>query len=162
MIPLRVVLQMEEAQKRARDLAGRFSNFRPVMEGPVRKLVTEMIGRQFSTRGRFGGTPWAPLAKSTIERKRQHPEWIQAPMRRTDRMLQSLTNPNSADFEEIITPQGYTRRSLVRYAKYHQSTEPRSGRLPRRPVIPDTIPQPYIVKLRNMLKGYLITGEVVG
>lgn len=159
-VPIRVELQLEEAIKKARDIQGRFSHYKPVMEGPVRKLIREIEVKQFATRGRFGGEKWPALRRSTREFKRKHAGWRQVPMRRTDDLFRSLTDPTSDLREEIITETGYTLRTRVPYAKYHQSLEPRKSNLPRRAVIPDTIPEPYIVKLRNLVKGYLITGEV--
>lgn len=156
-IPLRVILQAEEATKQARDVLGRFQNFEPVMRGPVRRLVRSAIVQQFRTRGRFGGTPWAPLAESTIKRKRRFGQRME-PMRRTDKLYRSLVYRENA--VETIKPGLYELKTLVRYAKYHQSTAPRPSGLPRRPVIPDQLPPSMIEDLRNILKGYLVTGTI--
>lgn len=157
-VPIRVELQAAEAVRQARDVLGRFSNFEPVMAGPVRRIVRRAIVAQFRTRGRFGGTPWQPLAKSTRDYKKKHSQWRQEPMRRTDLLYRSLVYREGA--EEEITRDHYTLRTLVSYAKYHQSREPRTSNLPRRPVIPDQLPPSMIEELRNIVRGYLVTGEI--
>jgi hypothetical protein len=157
-IPIRVELQIEGAQKFARDALGRFSNFEPVMAGPVRRIVRAAIVAQFATRGRFGNYPWAPLAKSTRALKRKHSEWRQEPMRRTDKLYRSLVYRENA--VEEITRDHYTLRTLVSYAKYHQSEDARTSGLPRRPVFPDELPEPVMRKLRNILSGYIVAGEI--
>ena len=149
---------MEEAQKFARDALGRFANFAPIMAGPVRRIVRKAIVAQFATRGRFGNYPWPPLAQSTRLLKRKHPQWRQEPMRRTDKLYRSLVYREDA--VEEITREGYTLRTLVSYAKYHQSDEPRTNGPPRRPVIPDELPEATMTELRNVIRGYIVAGEI--
>lgn len=158
-VPIRVLLQADGPEQQARDLLGRFANFEPVMRGPVRRLIRKAIVAQFRTRGRFGGTPWDRLAKSTRDYKRKHGEWRQEPMRRTDKLYESLVH-NTENTVESFTKNGYILRTLVSYAKYHQSPEPRTSNLPRRAIIPDTMPDEFMVQLRNLLKNYLVAGEI--
>lgn len=158
-IPVEVIFQAEDAQRQARDILGRFANYRVVMQGPVRDLMQKAIEQQYKTYGAFGGTPWPlPLAESTLREKSRHPEWSQEPMQRTGRLMDSLLS-HTEDTEEIITKTSYSLGTTVEYAKYHQSTEART-KIPRRPIIPDELPESYINKLRNWLRGYLITGHV--
>lgn len=157
-VPIRVLFQTEGVEKYARDVLGRFSNFEPIMRGPVRRLVRKAIVAQFRTRGRFGGTPWKPLAQITREYKAAHSGWRQEPLRRTDVLYRSLVYREGA--EEIISREGYTLRTLVYYGKYHQSSEPRKSNLPRRPFIPEHLPDDYMAQLRNMVRGYIVSGEI--
>jgi hypothetical protein len=160
MIPIVVELFESESGGRRyiRGALGRFADFEPVMAGPVRRLVRKAIVAQFRTRGRFGNFPWEPLRKSTRDYKKAHSQWRQEPLRRTDDLYRSLVYRENA--EEEITKDHYTLRTLVSYAKYHQSEEPRPSGLPRRPPIPDQLPEPMITELRKILRGYIITGEI--
>ncbi len=162
--PLRVDLQTEGLVRRVRDLRGRFASQEPIMRGPVRRLVRDAIVRQFATRGSFGGSPWPALAASTIAEKRRLIRTGKAaklaPMRRTDRLFRSLTIFSHPERKETVTPTSYGVRSLVPYGKYHQSTAARASNLPRRAVVPDTLPPDVMTQLRNLVKGYIVSGEV--
>lgn len=46
--------------------------------------------RQFATKGSFQGTPWKPLAKSTLRQKLRH-GYKRQMLRRTDEMFRSFT-----------------------------------------------------------------------
>lgn len=156
-IPVTVILQDEGAQRQARDVLGRFANYRAVMRGPVRDLMQKAVRLQFETEGEFSGERWQELAPRTLDDKAKHPEWRQEILRRTDRLYDSLTSVTE-DTDEEITATSYAFGTLVPWGRYHQSTEPRT-KIPRRPFIPDELPQPYIVKLKNILAGYIVEGR---
>ena len=149
-VPIRVELfEADGAQRYVRDVLGRFARLQPVMGGPVRRAVRHAIVEQFRTRGRFGGQPWVPLRPSTIAYKRKHSQWRQEPMRRTDKLYRSLVYRENA--VEQITKDGYTLRTLVSYAKFN---------FEKRPVIPPKLPESMITDLRNIVRGYIIAGEI--
>jgi phage gpG-like protein len=89
--------------------------------------------KQFDSHGMYGSGGWAPLAPSTLARKRAlgQPADI---LRATGRLEDSLTVPSHNEHVEIELGDSLWWGTLVPYAKYHQQG---SGRLPRRrPVEP--------------------------
>lgn len=88
----------------------------------------EMMARQFASQGSAEGTPWAPLAPSTLRRRRTSPSILYA----TGALLRSLTEPGAAGHVEELEDQSLTLGSGLPYALYHQTG---TRRLPARPLI---------------------------
>jgi phage gpG-like protein len=88
----------------------------------------EMMARQFASQGSAEGTPWAPLAPSTLRRRRASPSILYA----TGALLRSLTEPGAAGHVEALEDQSLTLGSGLPYALYHQTG---TRRLPARPLI---------------------------
>lgn len=159
--PVVVTYDDSSARKIVRDLQGRFASFEPILRGPVRRLLRDAIVRQFRTRGAYSGSPWPPLAASTLrsyeKRSSAHPR---TPMRRTDALFRSLTIFSDVNRVETFTKDGYSLESTIAYGKFHQSTAPRTSNLPRRAVVPDQLAPEDERRLRNLVRGYIITGAV--
>jgi len=115
---------------------------------PALKLIAddfrEMIAEQFATEGAASGTPWSPLAPSTLRSSRLGGGILDS----TGALLASLTDPDSADHIEEMDGQSLTIGSSLPYALFHQTGAGRgfgqtaipSGRglgrgLPMRPII---------------------------
>lgn len=111
------------------------SNFNIVwtyIEEDMRRLTRE----QFSSKGGYRGQqPWPELAPSTIKEKAKHPEWDQRIMRRTNALYKSLTYKSDANAIRVRSGTDFAFGTKLEYAKYHHSTRPRRGNLPRRPLI---------------------------
>jgi phage gpG-like protein len=104
----------------------------------------QMVADQFASAGLAGGTPWAALAPSTLKRKRSGGGILQ----NTGALLDSLTDPESADHVETIDQQSLTFGTDLAYAMFHQTgagwgfgettlpPAPRHGRgVPMRPLL---------------------------
>lgn len=90
----------------------------------------EMIARQFATEGRAEGTPWAPLAPSTLRRRRARSSPI---LQSSGALLRSLSLAGAAGHVERLEDQSLAIGTSVPYALFHQ-TGTRRG-LPARPII---------------------------
>lgn len=91
----------------------------------------EMIARQFSSEGRAEGTPWAPLAPSTLRRRR--PGSTGAPiLQSSGALLRSLTAPGAPGHVEQLEDQSLAIGSSLPYALFHQTG---TRRIPARPMI---------------------------
>jgi phage gpG-like protein len=88
----------------------------------------EMIAEQFASQGGAEGTPWAPLAPSTLRRRRASPSILYA----TGALLRSLTEPGAAGHVAELEDQSLTLGTRLPYALYHQTG---TRRLPARPII---------------------------
>ncbi len=104
----------------------------------------EMMAEQFATEGASGGTPWSPLAPSTLRSRRSGGGILES----TGALLASLADPDSADHVEEADSQSLTIGSSLPYALFHQTGAGRgfgltsipSGRglgrgLPMRPIV---------------------------
>lgn len=115
----------------------------------VARVLGRATAENFATDGRSGGHPWAPLAASTVARKRRlrlDPRILRA----TERLYHSLVPaadehgarstrtgrfaPGGKDHVENVTRDSLEWGSTVAYGEFHQSRAPRS-RLPRRPPV---------------------------
>ncbi len=104
----------------------------------------EMVAEQFATQGSAGGTPWAPLAASTLRRRRGAGVGI---LYVTGALLRSLVEPGARAHIEEIDGGSISLGSSLPYALFHQtgtgrgfgqsvvSAPARRGDLPMRPVI---------------------------
>jgi hypothetical protein len=165
------IIDDSRAMRKYARLLNRFSNMRPVMGGPVKQLVRRFINDQFNTRGAAGGHPWKALADETIRQKarmmRTGDAVSMAPLRLTDAMRKSLLGRGPAgSFEERVSPQGYSLRTLVRSDDERQFPYPAShatgtadGHVPARPIIPEQMPQGFMRELRRLTRGWLIEVE---
>ncbi len=80
--------------------------------------VREMIAEQFSTEGRAGGTPWAPLATSTLRRSRRPRSGI---LVSTGALLGSLRDLGAPGHVEEMSGQTLLFGSRLPYALLHQT-----------------------------------------
>jgi hypothetical protein len=160
-VPLRVTIDDSRAERRFARLEHRFSNYLPVMRGPVRQLVRRAIIQQYRTRGNYGGEKWVELAESTIRRKQAAGGYSLGPLKFTRGLYESLTVLDHPERREVISKRGYRLRSLRRSragfpigAAHQTGTE--DGHVPRRQVIPDPMPASFMRELRSIIRGYLI------
>jgi phage gpG-like protein len=80
--------------------------------------LRQMIAEQFATEGAAGGTPWAPLAPSTVRRTRGARGGI---LYATGALLGSLTDPGAPGHVEQLDEQSLLFGSELPYAIYHQT-----------------------------------------
>jgi phage gpG-like protein len=98
--------------------------------------LREMIGEQFSTEGAAGGTPWSPLATSTLRKSRGLRSGI---LDLTGALKGSLTDPGAPGHVETTDGQQLLFGSELPYANFHQVG---TRRMTARPIIvltPDRI-----------------------
>ncbi len=91
--------------------------------------LREMIAQQFATEGAAGGTPWAPLAPSTLRKKRDSRSGI---LDVTGALLASLVDAGAAGHVEESDGQQLIFGTALPYALFHQTG---TRRLPARPII---------------------------
>ena len=95
--------------------------------------------RQFETEGARGGTPWQPLAKSTIRQRRKRSNKI---LQDTGRLRQSMTAITGGDSIWQLSSDALRMGTNLEYANIHQQ----GGDINR-------ISKPGQVKLRRLKSG---------
>lgn len=160
-------LEVTPALVRLNIIAGRFSNFIPVMGGRVDVLARRLIRRQFETQGRASGQgQWAPLTKDYRD-VRKFPE--KPLLRQEDALYKALTKKGDPNQELTLTPFHYALtvregaqdsegRSVHARFVGHQLGVPVSN-VPVREMIPDPLPKTFISELRAAIKAYVLTGR---
>src|SRR6266566_3600038 len=88
---------VEALKVRLRVTGYRAAHLRPVLLGAVANNVREMFRRIFETHGASIGEKWTPLAPSTVYRKLLLGQGFNHPLRATDRLFRSLTEPRAPD-----------------------------------------------------------------
>lgn len=109
----------------------------------------------FESEGSSDGSAWAPLKDSTLEYKAAHnldPRVLHA----TLSLRNSLTDPSDPGAVFEPTPEGAFMGSDVEYAIFHESAEPRTSNLPRRPVV--ALTQDEKLQWLEILQRWIMTG----
>lgn len=161
MISISTSLDLTPAITRFERLAGRFSNFVPVMGGRVDVLARRLIKRQFDTEGRASGRgQWAALTEN-YKRRRVFPD--RPLLRQSDGLYDALTKRGHPDQELILEKNRYSltidegAETRARFIG-HQLGVPAKN-LPARQMIPDPLPKTFIQQVRNALQAYIVRGE---
>lgn len=148
-------------------LAGRFTNFVPVLGGRVDVLARGLIRRQFQTLGRASGRgQWRALQPTYVAR-RKFPD--RPTLRQTDALYDALTKRGHPDQELVLDPDHYSLtvsetatdesgRSIRARFIGHQLGVPRFN-VPVRQVIPDPLPKTFLAEVRRAVKAYVVRGE---
>lgn len=129
------------------------ANLAPVFRGPINRSVTGLFRRQFNTEGREGGHPWPQLKASTIaaraKRGRGRGGILQDVRRMWGAYVKEGRGPEAI---LVIEKMRYERGVSVPYARFHQSG---TKRMPRRPVVPDTVPRKYLEGWARLVARHL-------
>jgi hypothetical protein len=167
-IDVSVVLEVTPTLVRFQRIAGRFSDFKPVLGGRVDVASRRLIRRMFATQGRASGRgQWAPLTERYVRQRRQFP--TRPLLRQTDAMYEALTVRGHPDQETILERDRYAitvaedatddaGRSIRARFVGHQRGVPESG-VPARPMIPDPLPKTFIDEVRRAVRAYIVRGE---
>ncbi|MBA3684608.1 MAG: hypothetical protein H0W72_05135 [Planctomycetes bacterium] len=167
MIDLEVSLDITPAVIRLERIAGRYSNFSPVLGGRVDVLARGLIRRMFLTQGRASGRgQWARLTERYLARRRFPAQPL---LRQTDALYRTLTEKGAPGQRTVLTPNQYSLsvdpsaddtdgRPIIARFIGHQRGVPESN-LPAREIIPDPLPQSFIQQVRNAVKAYVVTGR---
>lgn len=142
-------------------LAGRFTNFVPVLGGRVDVLARTLIRRQFQTQGRASGRgQWAAL-QPAYQRRRPFPD--RPLLRQTDALYDALTRRGHPDQTLVLAKDRYSLTVSESAGKVrarfigHQLGVPQSN-VPVRQMIPDPLPTTFIDQLRRAVKAYVVRG----
>lgn len=162
MIDLSTELEITPALIRFERIAGRFSNFIPVMGGRVDVLARGLIRRMFDTQGRASGRgQWQAL---TERYKKARPLPDRPLLRQSDELYDALTRKGDVNQELILERNRYSLsvssaagRVRARFVG-HQLGVPEKN-LPARQIIPDPLPQTFIRQVRQAVKAYIVRGE---
>lgn len=150
-----VVVEADAAKRRIARLRGRFANWKPVLLGPVRVILQEIIRMQFQTSGQFAGTPWQELSESRRRQKSRAGTLRRGILRHSMQMYESFVRYPHPDQIVQATPTGLRLLSTLDRSRAHQLG---LGHMPQRIMVPpaDRIPTPYITRLRNAISGYAV------
>ena len=97
-------------------LQAQLSDLSPAM-AMIAEDARQMAADQFASAGAAAGTPWAPLAPSTLKHKRGGGGILQD----TGALFDSLTDPESANHVEAIDSHSLAIGTDLPYAMYQQS-----------------------------------------
>ena len=166
LMQLAVKLNATEAQVQFALMAGRFNDYRPVLGGPVLRILRSMERRIFETEGAaFGGVQWPDLHPRTIaDRLRKGFPGAHPILQQTHRLINSLVGARATQDSIVeIDPFGMTFGTSVFYGPPHQRGRPHGRpRIPKRQFVPTAIPPVVLSQIRTSVRDYLIEGRVSG
>lgn len=161
MIAIEPTLEITPALIRFERIAGRFSNFKPVLGGRVDVLARQLIRRQFLTQGRASGRgQWARLT-DRYKAVRVLPE--RPILRQSEGLFEALTQKGHPDQAVVLERNRYAlsiKEGAETRARFvgHQLGVPES-RVPARQMIPDPLPKTFIADVKRAVKAYIVRGE---
>ena len=142
-------------------------DFRKAFRDGIDPIVTAFFGKQFETRGSYGGKPWAPLSPRTIQGRTRQLKATRTkgvrttskrgraragfatPLRDTNRLWASLAKHTGPEVIKHFAPLSYDRGTTVPYAAHAQRAGP--GRL----VMPDPPPQFLTTAFESIVLAHL-------
>lgn len=146
-----VTIDDRPAQKVMRDVRGRFVKPIPGSARRISDLIREMIKKQFETEGEYGGKKW-PGASTATERRKGIGGKL---LIRSGKMFEKLTTDGEQDIR--VTGNRIEFKVEGTPAGFHQTG---TRNMPMRQVIPDPPPEDFMNRLKRVVTGYVITGEV--
>lgn len=129
------------AEKNLRGFAATMIDLRPFWPLVVPMFIAWMA-EQFASEGGWGGSPWAPLAESTLAQKQGASILID-----TGAMRGAVSRP-----QRTATPSSLTLTIVDEKIEYHQEG---TSRMPARPVIPDHLPASAEAELELAAERYI-------
>jgi hypothetical protein len=166
-IAVETELEITPALARTQRLAGRFTNFKPVLGGRVDVAARDLIRRMFRTQGRAGPQgKWEALKPSYLKR-RQLP--LRPILRQGDALYDALTKRGHPHQRVTLEADRYAltvdeaavddkNRSIRARFIGHQFGVPRY-KVPERQIIPDPVPKTFFDKIRRLVRAYIVRGE---
>lgn len=113
----RVSLDSDALDRTLRNFQASLADSSPALTA-VADDLREMIAAQFATEGAAGGTPWAPLADSTLRKSRNARAGI---LDVTGALLGSLTDAGAPGNVQEVDGQQLIFGSSLPYATFHQT-----------------------------------------
>jgi hypothetical protein len=158
MIFAEVNVEVTPAMLRVNRIAGRFSNFVPLVGGRVDVITRQLIKRQFATQGRAAGRGrWRSLRPWYAEWKRSIGKGRKPIMRLTDRLYNALTKRAAVGQVVQASQDRYVltvTQDLMPRLRAHQLGLSNN---PVRQVIPKPPPKSYMEELRKATRSYVIS-----
>lgn len=116
MIAINGSINSKSAENSLNNLQAQLGDLSPAMR-MIAEDLREMEAEQFSSAGVAGGTPWAPLASSTVKRKRGQGGILVA----SGALRDSLTDSESPDHVEAIDKLSLEFGTRLPYAGFQQT-----------------------------------------
>lgn len=165
MISIQTEISVTPGLLKTERLAGRFSDFKPLLGGRIDVITRRFLRRVFETQGRATGQGgWKKLSKSWLLRRIPG----RPILRQTDALYDALTkrgHPNQEvvleeDLYSLTVAEGATdkkgRSIRDRFIGHQTGNNPP---LPRRAIIPDEMPKTFIQECRKAVLAYVVRGE---
>lgn len=169
-MPVEIKLDDAEVRNMLSRLQERLGNLNPAMGLIGERLLANVRG-SFDRESSPNGTPWAPLAASTVLDRRRKGYWPGKTLQRTGRLLQSIRSEASENRVEVGTDLPYAvvhqmggvLRNLsggggVLKKRRAGKASSGPGRIPARPFLFDaggTLPDPWIQACLEILQEEL-------
>lgn len=156
---IEVAVTITPALVRLNRLAGRFTNFKPVLGGKVDVIARRFMKRRFESEGRVGGggkwqklTPrYAAWKFSRVPRSRKILQLNQTMYNAFTKRGAPMQRVTSEKDEYSLTVTGKVQMIAMAH------TSGAGGRLPVRVVVPDPLPKTLITELRQAIRSYVVS-----
>lgn len=149
--------QVTGAEAQFRRLRRRITDFRPVFPRILGTLRGFFV-RRFASEGAYpDGNRWQALTDSYAARKEAKFPGRKI-LARTGLLRESLTRKNARYRTQEVRKTVVRFGTRVPYAVFHQ--EGTSNRVPRRPILPDELPESFLAGIKRQVRLYILGEEV--
>lgn len=163
------VLNLEQVQRRIRQMGQHSADLRPVFRGPITKSVLQFFRRQFDSEGKAGGERWADLRPATIRDKRRVSRSSMGILRRYGGLRSSFIRRSGPETYHRVTKHSLEHGSTSFKAALHQGgftvsqwggQEFRHARRvkPRR-IVPKQMPRHTVRAWERTILDYIVKGR---
>jgi hypothetical protein len=158
---IEVGIEITPALVKFNRIAGRFTNFEPVLGGRIDVAVRKFMRERFESEGRVGGGGrWVKLTPKYAAWKRVTGRGSRKILQYSGEMMAAFTE-RGAPHQVLTTGPDYYHLSvdeeIQKRARGHQHGWVPTG-LPIRKIVPDNLPLNFITALRKIAKSYVVTG----
>jgi len=169
-------IELDEVLAFSEEAAERLDDLTPYWEAVADPLLRALYEEVWATEGALAaGTPWAPLAPTTLALKARRGRANMGTLRDSDRLRDSLTKRGDPGQLRIVTSdafflgtavtnegapypaflqRGWTMHSIFG----HELAEPRP--VPARPFVPEVLPDAWAEAIARTIRAYLATGAL--
>jgi hypothetical protein len=143
----------EDVTSRLKEIQERLAHLQPVLEGPVADSLRASFQAQFWTQGSYFGTPWEPLASSTLRKPRRRST---TPFGTDSDLFRSLTEPGATHTVLEVDDNSLTFGTdapgawEAQFGTRHE---------PPRELVPEEWPAPDTDRIAERIGDYLIGGR---
>jgi hypothetical protein len=141
-------------------LPNRLKNLPRLMKEGIAPAMNRMQMLHWQTEGRRFDHPWAPLEPATIRKKRRKGTLDRGILHDTEHLFKAVFRARASDDRLKQIPGGFRllANTKIFYAIFHQVG---TQFMAERQVIPNPLPQSFVKECRNIIRVYLLTGDIL-
>lgn len=153
-------LRLTKGEQTLLALPNRLKNLKQLMTDGIAPAMNRMLMLHWDSEGQRFGHPWAPLEQATIRRKKRKGTLDRGILHDTEHLFKAVFRARTSDDRLRQVPGGFrlAANTKIFYAIFHQVG---TQFMAERQVIPNPLPQVFVRECKNIVRVYLLTGDIL-